>query len=272
MPDRTRFRGHGVVTCESQPNNGKPNNTMKIQTNKASKGFTLIELLVVIAIIGILASMLLPALGKAKARANRIKCVSNLKQMGLAFKTYANDNEDKFPWFTKSSTGTVTADGLATWQALGGDLGNAKILRSPCDGVRLDASTFTGAAGAAGVLTLANISYWYCKTADELKPATVLSGTRNLSASAVATVAGLQSPFGGSTTVAAAVPANFGWAANVMSGLLAAQGQVTLSDGSASQMSGAGPLSDLGKQVTAHANSSGGSQTGAFTAFQIWQP
>jgi prepilin-type N-terminal cleavage/methylation domain-containing protein/prepilin-type processing-associated H-X9-DG protein len=76
-----------------------------------SRGFTLIELLVVIAILGLLAAVLLPTLARSQASARRIKCVSNLRQLGLAAQLYWNDNEGKC--FT---TRTVpTNNGVIHW-------------------------------------------------------------------------------------------------------------------------------------------------------------
>ena len=66
-------------------------------SHRADWAFTLVELLVVIAIIGLLAALLLPALAQAKARAQRVACLSQMRQIGLAWTLYLGDHQDRFP-------------------------------------------------------------------------------------------------------------------------------------------------------------------------------
>jgi len=97
------------------------------------RGFTLIELLVVIAIIGILASFLMPVLGRTKEAGRSTKCLSNLHQIGIALMVYVDENNNHLPCMYDFNTNQIPTNPPSPDVVLSNQLGSTKVLLCPSD-------------------------------------------------------------------------------------------------------------------------------------------
>jgi prepilin-type N-terminal cleavage/methylation domain-containing protein/prepilin-type processing-associated H-X9-DG protein len=193
-------------TCPGQ----KLEKHMKQQTKKA---FTLIELLVVIAIIAILAAMLLPALAAAKKKAQKINCVNNLKQVGLAYRIWSGDNNDKYPQavtytqggarenVSHAATAATSLNPVQVFMVMSNELSTPKVTYCPSDTYHATpatsfnyttynpcvAPTGTTPAGIQTANQHAPVSYFVNGNATDVDPQLIMGGDVNIGYAATTT-------------------------------------------------------------------------------------
>jgi prepilin-type processing-associated H-X9-DG protein len=158
-------------------------------SNKPTSALTRVEVVIVIVILALLVAIFLPVLAKAKRRASKISCVSCLKQIGIAFRLWEEDNHDKYPMSVSVTNGgamelIATGNVTACFQVMSNEVSTPRILLCPEDTHRVWATNFF-------TLNYSNISYFIGLDAVESKPQMFLSGDDNFAISGVPVKSGL---------------------------------------------------------------------------------
>ncbi len=211
-------------------------------SNQRTGGLTLVEVLVSIVVVALLAAVLIPAFAKARTRSSRVNCVSNLKQIGLAFRIWSDDYGGKFPWNVSTTNGGTLefahrSEVFRHYLSVSNAMTSPKVLTCPQDGKRTNASYWHQLTNDSQ-----NISYFLGLDADETKPQSILSGDRHITTNGVRAV--------GIVTIL--MSSTIGWSRELHGGL----GNVAMGDGSAHQFSSAATRNQFGGFLTNYGASS----------------
>lgn len=153
---------------------------MKLRfSQQRNYALTRTEVVIIGFILALLAALLLPVLAKAKRRASKAYCVSNIKQIGIAFRVWEGDNNDKYPMVVSVTNGgamerAATGNIAVCFQVMSNELATPKILLCPEDTHRTYATNFSTG------FSRANISYFLNPEAAEAYPQMIMLGDDNL--------------------------------------------------------------------------------------------
>ena len=189
----------------------------------SQSGLSVVEVLLVLATIALLAAFLLPAMTRTHVHSHRISCTSSLKQIGVAYRLWSNDHEDKYPFASTNAAGSLafvnSPQVFRHYLVMSNELVMPKILVCSSDDKRTKALDFAA-------LSNSNVSYFVGLDADESQPQTILSGDRNVTGGTL--VSGFMRVF---TAQSAA-----GWSTNIHVNA----GNVGMGDGSVQQLTSPG--------------------------------
>jgi competence protein ComGC len=194
-------------------------------SNQRTAALTLVEVLVVIATLAVFVLLIVPAIGTRNYRSKRMMCVSNLRQIGIAYTVWADDNGGKYPRQVSLTNGgamelIATGNVVACFQVMSNQLPTPKILLCPADTKHMAATDF--ASGLAG----SNISYFVGLDAAPYQPQAILSGDDDLELGGIPVKSGL-------LELSTDAPASWSAARHEVRGI--EMGNIGLADGSVLQ-------------------------------------
>jgi prepilin-type processing-associated H-X9-DG protein len=183
--------------------------------------------MVLVAVMGVLAMVILPYMARSRVPAHRIKCVSNLKNVGLAFRIFATDNNGLFPPALMLSNGQeiTKIDAVSVFRVLSNELSTPILLYCSQDAKRTKAV----APVNFNTMTAMNISYFASLSANETNPLSILAGDRNLMLNGKLVAPGV-------TAMLTNASAAWTWSKEIHN----ERGNIAMADGSVQQMNNLG--------------------------------